>query len=63
MLSAIPRFSGAPFETQIGVGKVIKGWDEGALLALTGDLMGPLIDLFRCSSTVLGAESNVDRLS
>lgn len=29
-----PR-SGSPFKTQIGVGKVIKGWDEGVFLNLT----------------------------
>ena len=23
------RYRGSPFETQIGIGKVIKGWDEG----------------------------------
>lgn len=26
--------SNSPFKTQIGVGKVIKGWDEGELLSI-----------------------------
>jgi hypothetical protein len=30
------KHSGLPFVTEIGVGKVIKGWDEGIILTFSG---------------------------
>ncbi|KAL4080660.1 hypothetical protein J3A83DRAFT_4367071 [Scleroderma citrinum] len=46
------RDRGSPFKTQIGVGKVIKGWDEGQFYART-----------TIASNLPGLESAVPKLS
>jgi len=39
-------YSGSPFQTEIGVGKVIRGWDEGELLSISQSLSS----YFMCST-------------
>jgi FK506-binding protein 1 len=55
LVDRVPAFSsGIPFETEIGVGKVIKGWDEGEL---------NVIHVFSPGLLMVIARSGVKKLS
>lgn len=53
-------FRNAVFTTEIGTGKVIRGWDEGIELAIAySNLIVYLIT--RCTSIIVGTEGNSHR--
>jgi hypothetical protein len=53
---------GTPFVTEIGVGKAIKGWDEGGDIHLVGRSVTLLMtaDMIRCPTTDAGIQGNIE---
>ena len=57
---------GTPFVTEIGVGKAIKGWDEGRAYYIPEASLPPLLiitDMIRCLTVNGGVQSNIEGIA
>ncbi len=62
-----PEYRGSPFVTEIGVGKLIKGWDEGTppifLVCVAPVALLMVADMVRCPSANARLTSDIESIA